>query len=62
MGLSTGPPSRRSSILRIFNALEVALSVKESYGGTVTAITMGPPKAGEVLRECLYRGADQGVS
>jgi electron transfer flavoprotein beta subunit len=43
------------------NALEVALSVKETYGGTVTAITMGPPKAGDVLRDCLYRGADRAI-
>jgi electron transfer flavoprotein beta subunit len=41
------------------NALEMALQVKEKYGGTVTALTMGPPKAAEVLRECLYRGADR---
>jgi len=40
------------------NALEEALKLKESVGGTVTAITMGPPMAIEVLRECLYRGAD----
>jgi len=40
------------------NALEEALRIKETVGGTVTAMTMGPPKAVEVLRECLYRGAD----
>jgi electron transfer flavoprotein beta subunit len=41
------------------NALEMALQVKEKHGGTVTALTMGPPRATEVLREALYRGADQ---
>jgi electron transfer flavoprotein beta subunit len=41
------------------NALEMALQVKEQYGGTVTVLTMGPPKAAEVLREALYRGADR---
>ncbi|MFW5860130.1 MAG: electron transfer flavoprotein subunit beta/FixA family protein [Planctomycetota bacterium] len=41
------------------NALEEALLLKERLGGTVTCITMGPPKAVEVLRECLYRGADE---
>jgi electron transfer flavoprotein beta subunit len=41
------------------NALEAALRVRDQYGGTVTAITMGPPAACEVLRECLYRGADR---
>jgi electron transfer flavoprotein beta subunit len=41
------------------NALEMALQVKEQYGGQVTVLTMGPPKAAEVLRESLYRGADR---
>ena len=40
------------------NALEMALQVRDQYGGQVTVITMGPPKAAEVLREALYRGAD----
>ena len=40
------------------NALEEALKAKEIVGGKVTAVTMGPPSAVEVLRECLYRGAD----
>ncbi len=43
------------------NALELALSVKESLGGHVTAITMGPPSAAEALRQMLYRGADDVV-
>ena len=41
------------------NALEMALQVKEQYGGTVTVITMGPPKAAVILRESLWRGADR---
>jgi electron transfer flavoprotein beta subunit len=41
------------------NALEMALQVRERYGGTVTVLTMGPPKAAEILRESLYRGADR---
>jgi electron transfer flavoprotein beta subunit len=54
----------RSALPAIFNpedlhALEAALALRERYGGTVTALTMGPPGAGEVLRECLYRGADR---
>jgi electron transfer flavoprotein beta subunit len=40
------------------NALEEALKIKETVGGNLTVITMGPPKAVEVLKECLYRGAD----
>jgi electron transfer flavoprotein beta subunit len=41
------------------NALEMALQVKERYGGRVTVVTMGPAMAAEVLREALYRGADR---
>jgi electron transfer flavoprotein beta subunit len=41
------------------NALEMALQVKDQYGGRVTVLTMGPPRAAEVLREALYRGADR---
>jgi electron transfer flavoprotein beta subunit len=43
------------------NALEMALQVKEQFGGSVTVLTMGPPRAAEVLREALYRGADRVV-
>ena len=43
------------------NALETALEVKDRYGGTVTVLTMGPPKAAAILRECLYRGADRAI-
>jgi electron transfer flavoprotein beta subunit len=43
------------------NALEMALQVKEQHGGRVTVLTMGPPRAAEVLRESLYRGADDGI-
>ena len=41
------------------NALEMALRIKEQHGGHVTVLTMGPPRATEVLREALYRGADR---
>jgi electron transfer flavoprotein beta subunit len=41
------------------NALEMALQVKDRHGGRVTVLTMGPLRAAEVLREALYRGADQ---
>jgi electron transfer flavoprotein beta subunit len=43
------------------NALEAALRIRETYGGTVTAVSMGPLAAAEVLRACLYRGADRAV-
>jgi electron transfer flavoprotein beta subunit len=41
------------------NALEMALQVKDQHGGRVTVLTMGPPRAADVLRQALYRGADQ---
>jgi electron transfer flavoprotein beta subunit len=41
------------------NALETALAVRQQHGGTVTVLTMGPPAACEVLRDCFYRGADR---
>ena len=41
------------------NALEEALQLKDRHGGRVTVITMGPPAAVAVLRESLYRGADE---
>lgn len=44
------------------NALEQAIRLKEQNpGSTITMLTMGLPKATEVLREGLYRGADQGI-
>jgi electron transfer flavoprotein beta subunit len=43
------------------NALELALWLRDCYGGTVTVMTMGPPTAAEVLRESLYRGADRTI-
>ena len=44
------------------NALEQALRLKDKNpGSTVTVVTMGPPRATDVIREALYRGADNGV-
>src|SRR5512136_3005145 len=43
------------------NALEMALQVRDQYGGRVTVLTMGPPRAAEILREALFRGADRVV-
>lgn len=43
------------------NALEEAVKIKETKGGTITAITMGPPNAAEVLKACLYRGVDDTI-
>jgi len=43
------------------NALEMAVQIKEAHGARVTALSMGPPRAAEALRECLYRGADRAI-
>jgi electron transfer flavoprotein beta subunit len=40
-------------------ALQAALHVKKKYGGTVTAISMGPPPAVEILLEALEHGVDR---
>ena len=40
-------------------ALQAALHVKKTYGGTVTAISMGPPPAVEILMEALEHGVDR---
>jgi len=44
------------------NALEEALAVRDSYGGTVTVVTMGAPACCQTLRDCLFRGADRVIS
>ena len=54
----------RAMLPAIFNpedkvALELALQVRDRFGGNVIALTMGPPKASELLRECFYMGADE---
>ena len=56
----------RAALPAIFNpedlhALEAALEVRDRFGGTVTVLTMGLPKAADVLRACLYRGADRAI-
>ena len=38
------------------NALETALAIRDRHGGTVTVVTMGPPKAADVLREACSAG------
>lgn len=56
----------RAALPAVFNpddlyALEAALGLRDQYGGTVTAVSMGPLTAAEVLRECLYRGTDRAI-
>ena len=51
------------SILNPFDtyAIEEALRLKEQFGGKVTAISMGPPQAIEVLKEAVAMGCDEAV-
>jgi electron transfer flavoprotein beta subunit len=54
----------RNALAAIFNpedlnALEMALDLKERFGGEVIVMTMGPPRAAEILKDCLCRGADR---
>lgn len=56
----------RGAMLTIMNpddkaGLEAALRIKDEIGAEVTALTMGLPKAEEVLREAMAMGADNGI-
>jgi electron transfer flavoprotein beta subunit len=56
----------RGAMLTIMNpddkaGLEAALRLKDQYGAEVTVVTMGLPKAEEVLREAIAMGADKGI-
>lgn len=43
------------------NALELALEIKDVFPKSeVAVITMGPPRAAQIIREAIYRGADEG--
>jgi electron transfer flavoprotein beta subunit len=43
------------------NALEAALQLKEQSSAHISVISMGPPPAGNIVRECLALGADRGI-
>ncbi|MBO5389790.1 MAG: electron transfer flavoprotein subunit beta/FixA family protein [Lachnospiraceae bacterium] len=56
----------RGAMLTIMNpddkaGLEAALRIKDETGAEVTVITMGLPKAEDVLREAMAMGADKGI-
>jgi len=42
-------------------ALEEALRLKEKQGGEVVAVSMGPERAKQVIKEALAKGADRGI-
>lgn len=63
-GLNPDGTIDRAKAKRMLNpfdryALQAALHAKKCYGGRVTAISMGPPPAVEVLLECLEHGVDE---
>jgi electron transfer flavoprotein beta subunit len=43
------------------NAIEAALQLKRTQGGEITVLSMGPPPAGQIVKECLALGADHGI-
>src|SRR4030067_1046477 len=43
------------------HALEAAFQLRRKYGAQITVLSMGPPAVVNVLRECLARGADEGI-
>ncbi len=56
----------RAAMMSIMNpddkaGLEAALRIKDQYGAEVTVVTMGLPKADEMLREAMAMGADKAV-
>jgi electron transfer flavoprotein beta subunit len=42
-------------------AVEEGIRLKEKQGGKVTALSMGPPQAEEVLKEAVSMGVDEGI-
>ena len=56
----------RAAMLAIMNpddkaGLEAALRLKDQYNAEVTVLTMGLPKADDILREAFAMGADKAV-
>ena len=67
-GVSFNPDGtlNRAAMLAIMNpddkaGLEAALRLKDQYGAEVTVLTMGLPKADDVLREAMAMGADKAI-
>lgn len=65
--MNTDGTVNRAALPAIFNpddlcALEQALRLKDNNPGSrLTVLTMGPVRATEILREALYRGADEAI-
>lgn len=63
---STGKTIEKTGLVFDINewddyAVEEAVRIKESFGGTVTVITVGSEDADSTLRKCLARGADKAI-
>ena len=43
------------------NAIEAALQLREKTDVRITVLSMGPPEAGNIVKECLALGADRGI-
>ena len=57
---------RRDGVASILNpfceyALDIAVKMKEAYGGEIVAVSMGPPQARSALIRCLELGADSAI-
>ncbi|MBQ8306587.1 MAG: electron transfer flavoprotein subunit beta/FixA family protein [Blautia sp.] len=61
----TGAMKRSSAATRTnpydLFALETAIRIREQVGGTVTALTMGPAQAEEMMKDAYAMGADDAV-
>ena len=55
------PTSALKRTSRTAYALEEALRLKEKHGGEVVAISMGPERAKQTIKEALAKGADRGI-
>jgi electron transfer flavoprotein beta subunit len=57
------PPLGSALVINPFdeNAVEAALRLKDTVGGKITALTLGPPSAEDVLRHAIAMGVDDGV-
>jgi electron transfer flavoprotein beta subunit len=43
------------------HAMQAALDLKRQLGAEITVMSMGPPPAGNIVKECLALGADRGI-
>lgn len=64
--MNSGLTLERDFVAHVLNkadesAVELALQMKDAYGATVTAMTMGPLNAENILRELLSRGVDHAL-